>query len=319
MAGPPEVILVGPLPPRIEAELAAMSSTLHKLYASLDRDALLAERGPHVRAVATSSFAGFSPDLFDRLPKLEIIGCFGVGTDGIPVQEAKERGIPVTNTPDVLTDDVADLALALILAVSRRICEADRYVRDGLWPKKGMMLLTRKVAGKRVGILGMGRIGMAISKRAAAFGCHIAYHSRSPKRECPPEYEYCGSPVELARASDFLVAVCPLTPQTHHIVNREVLDALGPEGVLINVARGAVVDEPELVRALADGRVGGAGLDVFEGEPQVPAELLGMGNVVLLPHVGSGTEETRGAMGDLMLANLRAHFAGEPLLTPVVD
>lgn len=318
MAGP-EVILVGPLPPRTEAGLAAAASALHKLYSCQDRDALLAERGPHVTAVATSSFAGFSPDLFDKLPKLEIIGCFGVGVDGIPVQEAKARGIHVTNTPDVLTDDVADLALALILAVSRRICEADRYVRDGLWPQKGMMPLTRKVNGKTVGILGMGRIGAAIARRAAAFDCRIAYHSRKPKPGCPPEYKYCGSPVELARASDFLVAVCPLTDETRHIVGREVLDALGPKGTLINVARGAVVDEPELVRALAEGRVAGAGLDVFENEPEVPEELRRMGNVVLLPHVGSGTEETRGDMGDLMLANLKAHFAGEPLLTPVTE
>eukprot|EP00897_Mesotaenium_endlicherianum_P001947 jgi/Mesen1/1780/ME000014S01195 len=309
-----KIILLGAVPPRTVKSLSEVSEVI-EFKDHPDREGLLQAEGHAIKVVATTSFVGFDSALFDKLPALEIISCFGVGTDSIDVEAAAARGVKVTNTPDVLTDDVADLTLALILAVSRRICEADRYVRAGEWPKKGMMPLTRKVSGKTVGILGLGRIGLAIAKRAEAFDCKIAYFSRSQKKDVP--YTYHGSPVELARNCDFLVAACPLSKDTRHIVSREVLDALGPQGTLINIARGPVVDEAELVKALAEGRVGGAGLDVFEEEPKTPEALWKMDNVVLLPHVGSATEETRGDMGELMVANLRAYFGGEPLITPV--
>ncbi|KAK8939851.1 Hydroxyphenylpyruvate reductase [Platanthera guangdongensis] len=198
----------------------------------------------------------------------------------------------------------------------RQICDADRFLRSGAWKIKGGYRLTSKFSGKRVGILGLGRIGEAIAKRAEAFNCSISYHSRSEKPNT--NYKYYPNPVDLASNSDVLVVACALTEETRHIVNKEVIDALGPKGVLVNISRGPQVDEPELVKALVEGRLGGAGLDVFENEPHVPEELLGLENVVLVPHVGSGTVETRKAMADLVLGNLEAHVLGKPLLTPVV-
>lgn len=250
----------------------------------------------------------------DRLPNLEIIANFGVGYDAIDIDAAKERGIRVTNTPDVLSDDVADLALALMLDVSRRLTFGDRYVREGKW-EEGNFPLQRKVSGRKVGILGLGRIGQAIASRASAFNMKVAYHGRHEKSDVP--YEYHSSLVDLAKTCDFLVIACPGGPSTRHLVNREVLDALGPEGCLVNIARGSVVVEPELVKALAEGRLGSAGLDVFEDEPRVPEELKGMENVVLQPHVGSATFETRKDMAELVLTNLTAHFGGKELPTPV--
>lgn len=229
--------------------------------------------------------------------------------------KCKEKGIRVSNTPDVLTEDVADLAIGLILATLRRMCESDRYVRSGMW-KKGDFKLTTKFTGKSVGIIGLGRIGLAIAKRAEAFSCPISYFSRSKKSET--DYKYYPSVTELASNCSILVVACPLTEETRHIINREVMNALGPKGVLINIGRGPHVDEPELVSALVEGRLGGAGLDVFEHEPRVPEELFKLDNVVLTPHVGSGTFETRKAMADLVIGNLEAHFSNKPLLTPVV-
>eukprot|EP00850_Spirogloea_muscicola_P016632 SM000136S00178 [mRNA] locus=s136:249531:251441:+ [translate_table: standard] len=274
--------------------------TVHDYAAADDKDALLAEVAPCIRGVATTNFAGVSASLMDALPALEIISCFGVGVDSIDVGKARERGVIVTNTPDVLTDDVADLAVGLLLATVRKICAGDRYV-----------------SGKRVGIIGLGRIGLAIARRLEGFDCTIAYQSRRRRPDCT--YEYHGEPAELAASVDFLVVACPLNPSTRHLVNRAVLDALGPDGVLVNIARGPVVDEKELVAALQEGRLGGAGLDVFEEEPQVPEALLAMDNVVLQPHVASATWETRGAMGDLTIANLQEHFAGKPVITPYHD
>jgi len=249
------------------------------------------------------------------LPKLEIISSFSVGLDKIDLGKCKEKGIRVSNTPDVLTDDVADLAIALILATLRRICESDRYVRKGLW-KKGDFKLSTKFTGKSVGIIGLGRIGTAIAKRAEAFNCPINYYTRSEKQNT--SYKYYSSVLELAANCEILVVACPLTEETRHIVNREVIDALGPKGVIINIGRGPHIDEPELVSALVEGRLGGAGLDVYENEPQVPEQLFELDNVVLLPHVASGTFETRKEMADLVIGNLEAHFLNKPLLTPVV-
>ncbi|CAI5994145.1 unnamed protein product [Closterium sp. NIES-64] len=321
----PRVLVVGPQLPRLVSDLEQFATLVH--LPTGDKAAwgpLLDAHAGEIRAAVTNSFWGFPAELFERLPRLEVITNFGVGVDSIDVAKAKEKGIHVTNTPDVLTDDVADLALGLMLTVSRRLVEGDRYVREGEWVKKGMMHLTHKVLGKRVGIIGkrvgiigLGRIGLAIAQRAAAFNCPIAYYSRRQRSDIPSSYSYHSSPTALAASSDFLVVACPLTPETTHIVDASVLEALGPSGVLINIARGKNVDEPALVAALKEGKVGGAGLDVFEDEPNVPAELLEMDNVVVQPHVGSGTFETRGVMADVVLENLKAHLAGEALKTPV--
>ncbi|CAN1136974.1 Hydroxyphenylpyruvate reductase, partial [Linum perenne] len=264
-----------------------------------------------IRAVASDGGTGLPPELMVALPKLEIVSSFSVEMDKIDLVKCKEKGIRVTNTPDVLTDDVADLVIGLILSVLRNLPASDRYVRNGLWAK-GDFKLGTKFSVKSVGIIGLRRIGQAIAKRAEAFGCKISYHSRTSKPDFT-NYTYFPTIVDLAANSQILAA----TDQTRCIVNRVVIDALGPRGVLVNIARGAIVDEPELVSALVEGRLGGAGLDVFENEPNVPEKLMELENVVILPHVGSGTEETRKAMADLV-GNLVAHFQGRELLTSVV-
>jgi lactate dehydrogenase-like 2-hydroxyacid dehydrogenase len=261
----------------------------------------------------TSGGAGIDRATIDRLPRLELIACFGVGVDAIDLVAARERGIAVTNTPDVLTGDVADLALGLLLATARRIVAGDRYVRSGAW-SRGPMALASRVHGKRLGIVGMGRIGQAIAIRASAFGLQIAYHGPRAK---PLPYRFEPDLVALARGVDFLVAACPGGAATRGLVSRAVIEALGAEGLLINIARGSVVDQDALVTALVDGRLGGAGLDVFADEPNVPPALLGLDNVVLQPHQASATAETRAAMGKLVIDNLAAFFAGRPLLTAV--
>ncbi|KAJ9537606.1 hypothetical protein OSB04_030339 [Centaurea solstitialis] len=268
-----------------------------------------------IRAVVGNTAVGADRELIDSLPALEIVSSFSVGLDKVDLAYCNEKGIRVTNTPDVLTDDVADLAIGLMLTTLRKVCECDRYVRGGLW-KKGDFKLTTKLSGKKVGIIGLGRIGTAIAKRAEAFNCPISYHSRSQKPEL--KYKYFPTVVELASNCQILVVACPLTEETRHIVNREVIDALGPTGYLINIGRGPHVDEHELVSALVEGRLAGAGLDVFEHEPEVPEELFGLDNVVLVPHVGSDTVETCIAMADLVVGNLEAYFSNKPLLTPVV-
>ncbi|CAN0858637.1 Hydroxyphenylpyruvate reductase [Linum grandiflorum] len=289
--------------------------TLYKLDGVPDKVQFLTSHRDSIRAVVGNSVAGADAELIDRLPKLEIVSSFSVGLDKIDLGKCKEKGIRVTNTPDVLTDDVADLALGLMLAVMRRLCESDRYVRSGLW-KKGDYKLTTKFSGKTVGIIGLGRIGMAIAQRAEAFSCPVTYFSRSQKSGI--SYKYYPTVIDLAANCDILVVACALTPETRHIVNRDVMNALGPKGVLINIGRGPHVDEQELVSALVEGRLGAAGLDVFQDEPNVPEELYKLENVVLLPHVGSATVETRQAMADLVVGNLEAHFLNKPLLTPVV-
>jgi lactate dehydrogenase-like 2-hydroxyacid dehydrogenase len=304
--------MVGPMMPHVMETLDS-EFTVHRLWEAADRAALLNEAGARVRGIATSGNLGADATLMDALPKLEIVGCYGVGVDSIDLEHAAKRKVIVTNTPDVLNDDVANMAIALLLATSREICSGDRYVREGKW-LKGAMHLTRAIRGRRLGILGLGRIGKDIARKAEVFGMEIAYHGRS-RQDVP--YRYFADLVEMARDCDFLVAICPGGPATDKIVDRAVLDALGPEGVFINVARGSVVDEPALVAALQDGRLGGAGLDVFAQEPKVPEALLAMEQVVLQPHAASATHETRRAMGDLVVENLRAHFAGKPVLTPV--
>jgi lactate dehydrogenase-like 2-hydroxyacid dehydrogenase len=309
---------------RIEVLTAArlwppMMELLHGAYAVHDRThqgdpAAFAAIAPRIRAIAASGESKITRELIAQLPKLEIVSVFGVGYDGVDVAAARERGIAVTHTPNVLNDEVADLALALVLAVSRRLVEADRHVRSGAWAK-GPMPLARKVSGARMGIVGLGRIGMAIARRAEAFDMSIAYTSRNPKPDAP--YPYFANAEALAREVDFLVVITPGGAATRKLIDAKVLAALGKKGYLVNVARGSVVDEQALIAALRDGTIAGAGLDVFEDEPNVPRELLAFDNVVLTPHVGSATWQTRQAMTDLAFGNLEAHFAGRPLLSPV--
>jgi len=309
-----EILSVAPLyqpcMDRLEADF-----TVHKLWQAKDRDTMLADVGPRVRGMQAGGASIVPGSLIESLPKLEIISVFGVGYDGIDVAAAKRRGITVTNTPDVLNDCVADLAMGLTIAAARRLSEGDRYVRAGKWLKGPMPLATR-VSGKRLGIVGFGRIGQTIAKRASGFEMQIAYHSRRPVADAP--FKHYPSLVDLAKNSDFLVVITPGGKETFHLINEEVMRALGPKGILVNVARGSVVDEKALVKVLQEGALGGAGLDVFEDEPKVPEALFAMDNVVLAPHVGSATHETRTAMGNLCVDNLVLHFGGKPVLTRVV-
>lgn len=300
---------------------ALYTSRLNEFFEFHDRphlnDATLFQRlAPEVRALAAGGESKVPAEFMDQLPKLELISVMGVGYDGVDVAAAKARGITVTHTPDVLNDEVADTALALMLATARQIPAADRHVRAGLWPQ-GAFPLARKMSGARLGLLGMGRIGQAIAKRALAFDMPVAYHTRTPRLELP--YAYHPSAVSLAAASDFLVAITPGGAATRKLVNADVLAALGKDGIFINVARGSVADEAAVVDALQRGVIAGAGLDVFENEPQVPRALIDMPQVVLTPHIGSATVQTRNAMADLAVDNLKALFGGQPFKTPVPE
>jgi hydroxypyruvate reductase len=289
--------------------------TVHRLWEAPDPTAFLAGIADRVRAVALFAPHGCPAAVIEALPRLEIIASMGVGTDAIDLACARARGVRVTNTPDVVTDDTADTALALLLAVERRIPECDRFVRCGAW-RQGEFGFGRALAGRRVGIIGLGRIGLAIARRAAPFGVEIAYQGPRAKPGVP--HRYFADPVALAGWSEIVVVACPGGAATRHLVDRAVLDALGPEGTIVNIARGSVIDEAALVAALQAGTLGGAGLDVYADEPNVPAPLLALDNVVLAPHIGSATHQTRRAMGALVIANLDAHFAGRDLPTPVL-
>ena len=268
-----------------------------------------------VRALVTKGESLLGADLMDALPNLEIIGNFGVGYDGIDVAAAKERGVMVTHTPGVLTDDTANMALALALAVTRRIPSMDAFVRTGRWPSEPVVLGS-SIVDKTAGILGLGKIGSGIARRVEACGARVAYHDR---KKLDVSYDFYPTPVQLAEASDILFVATYGGASTRNLVDAEVLTALGPQGYLVNAARGSIVEEAALMEALREGRIAGAGLDVFEDEPHVPEGLRAMSNVVLTPHVGSGTHETRRRMAELNVANLDRHFAGEPVLTPVPE
>lgn len=311
----PELVLPDTIMPSVEVVLER-DYTVHRIAGRADIDAVPEAARSRVRAIAVRASIGVASELIEALPALELIAIYGVGTDRVDLAHAQARGVRVTNTPGVLTEDVADMALALMLATLRRLCVGDRFVRDGRWAKKEVLPLATKFSGKRLGIVGMGRIGRAIARRAVAFDAVIAYTGRRAHPDLP--YRFEPSLVALARDSDILVVAVAGGPGTQDLVDGEVLDALGPSGVLINVARGSVVDERALVAALREGRLGGAGLDVFESEPYVPEALLDLEQVVLQPHRASATRETRDAMGQLVLDNLAAHFAGQALLTPVV-
>lgn len=315
-ASAPHLLMVGPLLPDLVADLESRYH-VHRLWEAADADALLREHGPSIRGIATSGRFGATRELINALPALEGIFSFGVGYDTIDIAAAQARGVVVTNTPGVLDACVADTALALMLAAPRRIAQADRFVRDGRWPSEGFPLGTR-LTGKRCGIVGLGNIGLQIARRAAAFDMDILYTNRKPRADAPAGYTYCPNIEALAAQCDFLVLAVPGGDATRHMVNAKVLDALGPQGWLINIARGTVVDEAALVAALQDKRIAGAGLDVFENEPATPAALNAMDNVVMLPHIASGTHETRRAMAELTVANLDGWFREEKVLTRVV-
>ena len=285
---------------------------VHRLHQATDASTLLGEVGPQVRALVTTGARGVATSILEALPHLELIAIRGVGTDGVDLAYARARGIAVTTTPDVLTEDVADLALALLLATARGVCVGDAFVRAGLWPTRDLPLATR-VSGKRAGILGLGRIGRAIAQRAQGFGMKIAYTGRRPQEDVP--YSFVANLLDLAQGSDVLFLAASGGPDNRNLVDARVLQALGPQGILINIARGSLVDEAALVEALTTGLIAGAGLDTFQHEPKVPEALFALENVVLQPHQGSATVETRLDMGNLVLANLEAHFAGRPLPT----
>jgi hydroxypyruvate reductase len=308
-----DIVLVVPIYAGAVEQLDKTFS-MHRLWEAKDRAAFLAGIKDRVRAIVTGP-GGVDAALMDALPKTEIIATQSVGTDHIDLEAAKARRIAVTNTPDVLTDDVADLAMALTLAVARRIVVGDRFVRDGSW-LKGNLPLATKVGGATMGIVGLGRIGLAIAKRAEAFGMKLVYHG--PRAKPGVAYPFYPDLAEMAGAVDYLMVSCPGGAGTRGLVSAKVLRALGAKGVVVNISRGSVIDEAAMVEMLGNGSLGGAGLDVFADEPRVPEALFTLENVVLQPHVGSATHATRGAMGQLVIDNLKAHFAGQKLLTPVV-
>jgi lactate dehydrogenase-like 2-hydroxyacid dehydrogenase len=289
--------------------------TVHKLTEISDTEAWAREHGAKVRGVVTSGVFGTDNGLLERLPNLEVVNSFGVGYDAVDTDYLSSRGIKLSNTPDVLNNAVAETAMALMLCVSRRISQAERFVRAGQWPK-GKFPLGNDLCGKTCGIVGLGKIGKTIARRAAAFEMNIAYFRRGePYNDVP--YQHYGDLRELASDSDYLTVIVPGGPDTQHLINADVLKALGPQSFLINVARGTVVDEQALVASLLASEIAGAGLDVFDDEPNVPAQLLTLDNVVLTPHIGSGTYETRQAMADLVFANVSGYFNDGKLVTPV--
>jgi lactate dehydrogenase-like 2-hydroxyacid dehydrogenase len=306
---------VGPLKPSLAETLRTDYKAQVLPEDAGERERFLGAEAADITVVVTSGRTGVDAALMAALPRLGAVVNFGVGYDTTDVDAAAERGVLVSNTPDVLTDCVADTAVGLMIDTLRRFSAADRYLRDGRWPVDGNYPLTRQVSNTRVGILGMGRIGGAIAKRLSAFGCTISYHNRNRVEGSP--YTYAASPVELAGAVDVLVVAAAGGSGTLRLVGRDVLDALGADGYLVNIARGSVVDEDALVEALTQGRLAGAGLDVFAAEPHVPEALIALDNVVLLPHVASGTVETRAAMEALTLRNLDAFLTDGTLVTPV--
>lgn len=309
----PEILLVGPMMPQ-HMEALEKAYVVHRYWETQDKPGFLRQIGAGVRGIATNGSQGAPSEMMTALPCLEVISVNGVGVDKVDLAQAKRRSIPIGVTLNVLTDDVADLAVGLLLDVSRRISYYDRFVREGRWAGGGELGLTRKASGKKVGIVGLGRIGKAVAKRLAAMDMQISCTDLSADPSLP--YRFVADLVQLAKDNDYLVVTAAGGEGTRKLINKEVLEALGPEGFLINVARGSIVDEEALVEALQNRKIAGAGLDVFADEPRPLDALLSLNNVVLQPHMASATIETRSAMGDLVLGNLEAHFAGRPLLTP---
>jgi hydroxypyruvate reductase len=309
----PRVLQIGPVSSRLDAGMAEQHSA-HPLWKEADTQAFLAKNGPAFGAAVTSARHGFTAALMDRLPNLKAICSHGVGYDSIDVEAARRRSILVSNTPDVLNDCVADLTLGLMIAVARQFGEGERLIRSGQWPK-GELGLGVRVSHKRLGIVGLGRIGKAVARRAIGFGMEVRYHNRKPADG--ETFAYEPALEGLARWADFLVLTCAGGPATRNLISTPQLEALGSKGILINVSRGSVVDEPALIAALQNGVIGGAGLDVYASEPTVPKALMELPNVVLIPHIGSATVETRRAMEDLVFRNLAEFISAGRLVTPV--
>jgi lactate dehydrogenase-like 2-hydroxyacid dehydrogenase len=316
MSGKREVVLVGPLKPVVVKGLDAIC-TVHKAAETKDHDAFFKAHSD-VHAIACSDTAYRIPGaLMAHFPKLELVSSFGVGYDHMDVKYAVAHNVVLTNTPNVLTEEVADTALGLLLCTVRELPAAERFVRAGKWKERGYPLTKATLRNRTVGIVGMGSIGQAIARRLEAFGVPVVYHTRTPRREV--SYLHYPGLIEMARAVDVLMIIVPGGPGTANMINAEVLDALGPEGILINMARGSVVDEPALIKALREKRIMAAGLDVFAKEPDVPAELIAMDNVVLFPHLGSASVYTREKMDQLVVDNIAAWATGKPPLTPVAE
>lgn len=313
MTDKPPVLVIGPLPQR-DLDAMARRFTVLPYFAATDKAAYLAEHGASVRAVSTRGETGINAEQLAALPNLGIVACYAVGTDMVDLAACRARNIPVTNTAGVLTDEVADMALALLLAAFRQIPAADAWVRSGTWAAQGAMPLQRRMYGKRLGIVGLGEIGRAVARRAEGFAMPIAYSGRS-KQAVP--YAYYPNPLAMAPHVDALVVCAAGGPATRNLVSAAVIAALPKGAVLVNVARGTVVEEAAVIEALRSGHLGAAGLDVFLNEPAIDPVFATFPNVVLQPHAASATYETRGAMGDLMLANMEAWLDGRPLLTPV--
>ena len=311
-----EILQVGPYPEWDQIPLDA-AFLAHRYFEAGDKAAFLQAVGPNIRAIATRGELGANAGMIAACPKLELISVYGVGYDAVDLNAARARGIRVTNTPDVLTNDVADLGVAMMLAHSRGMIGAEAWVRDGSWAAKGLYPLKHRVWGKRAGVLGLGRIGFEVAKRLAGFDMDIAYSDIGPK-DYASQWEFVADASALAARSDFLFVTLAASAATRHIVNADVIAALGPQGMLINISRASNIDESALLDALETGALGSAALDVFEGEPALNPRFLNLPNVMLQPHHASGTFETRKAMGALVRDNLIAHFAGKPLLTPVL-
>jgi lactate dehydrogenase-like 2-hydroxyacid dehydrogenase len=311
----PEILQIAPMLPVVTDQIANLF-TVHRLWEISDRDAWLAENGSRIRGVAAGGHSPVDGSLLSKLPAIEIVAAFGVGYDQIDAKWAGKNGIVVTNTPDVLTDEVADLTIGLLISTVRRIPAAERHLREGKWPS-GPFPLTASLRDRKIGIMGLGRIGKAIAKRLEAFSLPISYSGRH--RQEGVDYAYVADPVELATQVDVLISVVPGGAATEKMIGAGVFEALGPNGIFLNVGRGTVVDEAALIEALKSGKILAAGLDVFADEPNVPAELMATENAVLLPHVASGTVHTRNAMGQLVVDNLVAWFDGRGALTPVAE
>lgn len=312
----PIILQIGPYPEWDQTPLDAAFDA-RRVFEAADPAAFVAHHGAEARGIATRGELGADRALIDACPKLEIISVYGVGFDAVDLDACRARNIRVTNTPDVLTGDVADLGIAMMLAQSRRMVGAEAWVRDGDWASKGLYPLGRRVFGRKAGVLGLGRIGFEVAKRLAGFGMDIAYSDVEAK-DYAQDWSYLEDPLALAEHADFLFVTLAASAQTRHIVDARLIEAVGPEGMIINISRASNIDEDALIAALASGQLGAAALDVFEGEPQLDPRFLELENVLLQPHHASGTIETRKAMGQLVRDNLSAHFAGQDLPTPVL-
>ncbi|MBT8415781.1 MAG: 2-hydroxyacid dehydrogenase [Boseongicola sp.] len=311
----PDLLQIGGATDEMNARVSAVF-TIHKASDHADLTAWLAKNGDKITHVQTNGHDGVKPEIMAALPNLKMISCYGVGYDNIDANEAVRRGIMVTHTPNVLNEEVATTAVLLMLACYRELLRDDAWVRSGNWEAKGNSPLTRSADNQTIGILGMGRIGQAIAAKLAPWNPTILYHTRNEK---DVSYQYAGDLTRMAEQSDVLIVITPGGTSTHHLVNTDVMNALGPKGTLINVARGTVIDETAMIAALSEGRLGWAGLDVFEHEPKVPQALRDLKNVTLLPHVGSATHETRAAMGKLTVDNLLSHLSDGTVISPVPE